>query len=186
MNPFRFLRNPFARPAAERPKAQRPVGKRPEPPQRPSLSQFGDEPVALPEPPDELGLEFPVADFGPDVTTGAFGLSHPETEREPGERHETFSQDMLEEFLRGELVLLVQSSNVASLGPYRAREHTLDVTFKGKGTHPPSTYRYYEMTTEDARYFAQANSKGGAIWTIARVPGKGNAHLTRKPYQRLN
>lgn len=82
------------------------------------------------------------------------------------------------EFLRGETVLFVHSSNVESLA-YKPGEQKLLVSYLSGGT-----YEYSNISTQEAQQFLTSGSKGRAVWDFLRVRGSRTAH--RKPYRKLS
>jgi hypothetical protein len=87
-------------------------------------------------------------------------------------------------FLHGQMTLMVDSSNVASL-----RYEPLGI--KGNGYYFDSNeliVEYlsgsvwaYQINHSMARLLAYAHSKGGWIWDYIRVRGEGNAHFHKVP-----
>lgn len=86
--------------------------------------------------------------------------------------HETVSA-----FVYDGAPLFVHSTNVAMF-QYHREAHKLMVEF-----HNGSAYLYSDISDDDAFYFAQTFSKGGAIWDLLRVRGSRTAH--KKPYVRI-
>ena len=79
-------------------------------------------------------------------------------------------------FLYDEQPFFVHSTNVVSL-IYFPKTHQMLVEFKD------GRYMYDQVSEQEALYFVNAQSKGGAVWDIFRVRGSRTAH--RKPYRRV-
>jgi hypothetical protein len=88
------------------------------------------------------------------------------------------------EFLRGETVVFVHSSNVYSLF-YKPETQQLIVTYlddEKEGAGP--SYEYDNISAAEAQQFMTNSSKGITVWDILRVRGSKNG--ARKPYRRLS
>lgn len=97
----------------------------------------------------------------------------PYTEEEIA-KWETLSGNIVEDFVFNEQPMFVNSSNVNSATYYHDSKKLL-VEF-GKGER----YMYSNISEQEALSFAQAQSKGGWVWSNLRVRGSKTAH--RKPW----
>lgn len=89
----------------------------------------------------------------------------------------TVSRGEVDEFVNDGMMMVVHSSNVSSAVYYR-EINELILSFHGGGT-----YAYSNISPEEARSFAQAQSKGVWTWDHLRVRGTKYGH--KKPYVRL-
>jgi hypothetical protein len=126
-------------------------------------------PTGLLEPPDPLDNR---------VAGGTTGVSIDDM----SEIGDILSKDETNMFLRGELAVQVDSTNVRYLKYYPNR-HQLEVGFLAKGNRPESAYLYDGVTRNEALDFILRGSKGQAVWDLLRVRGSKTAH--QKPYRRI-
>ena len=92
-------------------------------------------------------------------------------------RQEYIPANEVEDFLYNEGLLFVNSSNVGAV-QYFEQDRKLMVEFLGG-----SAYLYSNVSLEEAKSFANAQSKGAWVWDNLRVRGSKTAH--RKPYSRI-
>lgn len=107
-------------------------------------------------------------------------------ERETGEKPYTteelarwreLSYSEVEAFIHEQSPLYVNSSNVAFVQYHKDEEKMMVEFLNG------SAYLYSSVSPKEALEFAQAQSKGGFVWSRLRVRGSKTAH--RKPYSRI-
>lgn len=82
-------------------------------------------------------------------------------------------------FRRRQIVGVNGSSNVSWI-QYDQDRNVLQVGYLNL-----SIYVYGDVNPQEAASMLFAGSKGTWIWDNIRVRGKGNAHLTRKPFARI-
>lgn len=97
---------------------------------------------------------------------------------------QSIGKDEIEDFLWHGAPLFVYSSNVGFCQYYPETEK-MQIEYLAKGNKPARKYLYSSVTHAEALDFAQAQSKGIWVWDHIRVRGKGNAHLSRKPFVEL-
>lgn len=90
---------------------------------------------------------------------------------------EKIPSDEVEAFLQGVEPLFVLSSNVGMV-QYHPEDQKLMVEFLSGGA-----YLYSNVSLNEARSFATAQSKGGWVWDHLRVRGSKTAH--RKPFVKI-
>jgi hypothetical protein len=104
--------------------------------------------------------------------------------QQPFARYVEIPDDDMAAFLKGEQPLFVLSSNVGAAIQYFPDDHKMSVEYHG-GREDQRAYLYDNISVAEAEDFARAGSKGRWVWSNIRVRGKGNAHLTQKPFVRL-
>ena len=146
-----------------------PLPKTKPPDPQPVAPDFSNEPP-LP------GISVATDDQGR-IGPGTFGTP-PEDEK-----RELFGAEMVDEFVRGDLLLQVESSNVSWMN-YFPKENKLRIGYHGgRKDGSIAVYDYWGVTPIEAKVFAQAASKGKASWDFLRVRGSKIMH--QKPYQRV-
>jgi hypothetical protein len=99
------------------------------------------------------------------------------------------SVEDVQEFLEGKRDILVDSTNVYSIG-YRPETEQLHVGFQSKTPDGKpsgqlgSMYEYDQISPEEAKSFLQVNSKGGWVWDELRIRGTKTGH--KKAYRRIS
>ena len=93
-------------------------------------------------------------------------------------RWQNLSGDEVYDFVNNETLLIVNSSNVASLQYFPTVQKLLVEFLNGKA------YIYSDVSQAEALQFATYQSKGGAVWDLLRVRGSRTAH--KKPYSRTS
>lgn len=93
------------------------------------------------------------------------------------DKWQTVGGNEVYDFVQNQEILFVNSSNLVA-AQYFANEKKLMIEYKGG-----SAYVYNNITEQEAVEFAQAQSKGGWIWSNIRVRGSKTAH--QKPFSKL-
>ena len=110
----------------------------------------------------------------------AGNLSRPDLEayaERLAQGHEEVPASEVEDFLAGGYPLIVNSTNVSNV-TYFPQEGKLLVQFLNGGK-----YMYSSISEQEALSFANAQSKGGWVWSYLRVRGSRTAH--RKPFTKI-
>lgn len=102
---------------------------------------------------------------------------NPDLSPENVSKWQTLTGEQVDNFVYNQEPLLTHSSNVAMM-QYFIDTNKLMVEFNNG-----SAYLYSNISETEAFEFAQASSKGSAIWDRLRVRGSARGH--KKPYTRL-
>lgn len=143
----------------------------------------GDKKKAKPRPPRFGGTEKGAGFRG--VAAGSLKARHEAIRQgqQPYTSEEIANWGMLtgsevEEFLYDAKFLPVHSSNVAGTQYFFDKEELVVDFLDG------SSYKYYDVTLQEAEDFTKAQSKGGWVWDVLRVRGSDTQH--KKKFTRLH